>query len=128
MTDTEIEPGTINGYRCDRALSAPEDSCGLHTYVVHVDGGVTPMFLACRAEGVDPSEAKCKGRAVSLMYPSQPPPEWVVDEVKWEWFRPTSAEFNALDEASREHVQKGGVLLRPLTDAGRQAIREAVAR
>jgi hypothetical protein len=44
--------GEINGWTCDQ--------CGETTYVVHVADGVTPMFLACRAEGVEPAEAKCK--------------------------------------------------------------------
>ncbi len=50
----------VNGWTCD--------TCGETTYCVHVDDGVTPMFLACSAESL------------------------------------------------------GGLLLRPLTEAGRQAL------
>lgn len=110
-----VQPGTINGYRCD--------ACGLHTFIVHVQDGVTPMFLACRAEGVEPDEATCKGRAVSLMYPDEPPPVRIVEAVAWEWYSPDPIELADLEPESREHVRKGGLLLRPLTDAGRAALR-----
>lgn len=111
-----IGPGSINGWRCDR--------CTRHTYAVHVDAGVTPIFLACRAEGVDPRLAECKGQAVSLMYPESPPPAHVVEAVAWEWYMPDATEAWYLDDDTREHVDKGGLLLRPLTDAGRAALPE----
>lgn len=109
-------PGDINGWRCD--------ACGEITYCVHVSEGVTPMFLACRAEGVDPSQAKCKGRGVSLMYPRRPAPPHVLQAVAWEWFRPTGKAYKKLDAGMREHVDMGGLDLRPLTAAGRNRLGE----
>jgi hypothetical protein len=108
--------GEINGWTCDY--------CGQTTYCVHVDDGVTPMFLACRAEGVEPNEAKCKGMGRSLMYPPAPPPPHVLAAVRWEWYEPDRFERARLDPISGEleHVEKGGLLLRSLTDAGRELI------
>ncbi|HEU4975273.1 MAG TPA: hypothetical protein VFT50_09305 [Baekduia sp.] len=107
----------INGWTCD--------ACGQTTYVVHVDEGVTPMFLACRAEGVDPREATCKGMGQSLMYPRTAPPPHVLAAVAWEWYQPDAAELRALrqfEPQTAEHVERGGLLLRKLTDAGRASL------
>lgn len=103
----ETKPGDINGWYCGQ--------CGLHTYVVHVDPGVTPMFLGCcRASG------GCKGPGISLMYPTAPPPEHVKLSVKHEWYKP--GKRARLSPEEREHVKKGGLLLRELTDAGRKLL------
>lgn len=104
----------VNGWTCD--------ACGETTYIVHVEEGVTPMFLACRAEGVEPDEARCKGTGRSLMYPPPPVPRFVIAAVRWEWYRPDDAEMRALEAGAFEHVRKGGALLRPLTNAGRVAL------
>lgn len=109
--------GRINGWQCD--------TCHEVAYCVHVHNGVTPMFLACRAEGVDPEEAKCKGTGKSLWYPSDPPPPHVIDAVQWEWYTPTPAELRVRSQGDREHVRKGGVLIRPLTDEGRRLLNAA---
>lgn len=106
--------GEINGWRCD--------TCGQVTYAVHVDDGVTPMFLACRAEGLDPRQARCKGMGQSLMYPPPPVPEHVVKAVAWEWFRPGRRALKRMDAGMRDHIERGGLDLRPLTDAGREAL------
>lgn len=100
--------GEINGWRCDE--------CGHHTYVVHVDDGVTPMFLACRAT------AGCKGTGVSLMYPAPPVPQHVIDAVAWEWFKPTRRAVRRMEPEMRQHIEMGGLELRRLTDAGREAL------
>lgn len=100
--------GEINGWRCDH--------CGHHTYVVHVDDGVTPMFLACRAT------AACKGTGTSLMYPPPPVPQHVIEAVEWEWFKPTPRAVRRMEPAMRDHIQKGGLELRRLTDAGRAVL------
>jgi hypothetical protein len=113
MEMSEDNQGRINGWACDE--------CGRITYVVHVDSGVTPMFLACRAEGVEPDEASCKGRGVSLMYPDESPPQHVLDAVKWEWYRPT--DLSPLSPEMRDHIEKGGVALRSLTAAGRALLK-----
>lgn len=117
------ERGEVNGYRCDR--------CGRHTYVVHVDGGVTPMFLACRADGEPPA---C-GTGTSLMYPRPPIPAHIRAAVAFEWYSPGASELKRLrrrarqrgDDGTVEHVELGGLLLRPLTDAGRQALEDGAA-
>lgn len=118
--------GAINGWRCDgKGHRAGEDrapKCGRITYAIHVDEGVTPMFLACRAEGVEPDDAECKGMGTSLMYPSAPPPDDVLDAVAWEWYAPDDREKKAMDAAVRAHVENGGLLLRQLTDEGRGLI------
>jgi hypothetical protein len=106
--------GDVNGYFCKE--------CGEHTFVVHVDDGVTPMFLACRASG---DVEACKGMGTSLMYPEPPIPDYVLDRVGWEWYRPDEAELRGMDEGMREHIERGGVALRPLTTAGTAALGEA---
>jgi hypothetical protein len=103
--------GEINGWRCA--------DCGAHTYVVHVDDGVTPMFLACRAtEG-------CKGTGVSLMYSRPPVPQHVIDAVEWEWFRPQDRAVRRMEAGMRDHIKRGGLDLRRLTDAGRTELAAA---
>lgn len=94
-----------------------------HGYVVTIDAdeGVTPMFLACRVKG-DPTDPQndCKGRMHSMMYPAEPwPPEdgygnQIPTEPTWEWYGPTPDEVKRADDATREHVRKGGLLLRKL--------------
>lgn len=101
--------GAVNGWRCDK--------CGRHTVAVHVDAGVTPMFLACRASG----EPNC-GRAVSTGYRTS----YVLStEIGWEWYRPGPTE-RRLSPDERAHVAQGGLLLRALTDAGRAALEDGV--
>ena len=99
--------GAINGYACD--------ACGQLTIIRHVDEGVTPMFLACRAEGLDPREATCKGQAVSLMYPPGDPPS----PPTWEWYKPSPEALKRMkrkDPAMYEHIRKGGLELRKIVD------------
>ena len=109
--------GRCNAYWCD--------SC--HGYIVTVDRdeGVTPMFLACRVKG-DPRAPgnPCAGQMRSMMYPKQPWPATdgygnaIPTTPTWEWYAPDAAERAALDDASLEHVEKGGLLLRQI---GRKA-------
>ncbi len=86
--------GRVNGYVCD--------SCGGKTVTIHRDEGVTPMFIGCRAL------PGCQGRAVSLMYTSNP--AWELPEPKWEWYRPESTRHLSAEVA--DHVRRGGLLLR----------------
>lgn len=102
------ERGEVNGWRCD--------NCARTMYAIHVHDGVTPMFLGCR------QTVACHGMGVSLMYPPPPVPPPVLGEIKWEWYRPDDAERNRLDPQSSDHVEKGGLLLRDLTDEGRRLI------
>lgn len=117
--------GRINAWECKPPVYHPDvEVCGLHTYCVHVHHGVTPMFLACRASGHEPDseENTCKGQAVSLTYPESMPPRHAIESVKWEWYKPEDDEFAQLDDGSRQHVEMGGLLLRPLTDVGREIL------
>ena len=104
--------GEVNGWACD--------TCGESTYVVHVDDGTTPMFLGCRA-----SAGVCPGRGVSMMYPRGPVPDHVRRAVAWEWYEPGDRERRRLrrrEPETYQHVEMGGLLLRPLTRAGRDAL------
>lgn len=92
----------INAYHCQK--------CGRNTVTIDVDPGVTPMFLGCRrTEG-------CTGSAVSSGYPEAKPPQHVLDHLDWEWALPTGFEYARLDAAMRDHVDQGGLVLRPRTD------------
>lgn len=118
------QAGEINGWVCN-GLGNHEGQypCEGITYAIHVDEGVTPMFLACRAEGKEPEDAQCTGTAVSIMYPPPPVPESVIEAVAWEWYMPDAEEKATLGEAMLDHVEKGGLMLRKLTDAGREALK-----
>lgn len=101
----------INGWHCD--------VCGQVTVVVHVDLGVTPMMLKCRAT------AGCGALARSLGYPPFAPPAAVLDAVELEWALPTVTQMKAWKRAHDPmyaHVLAGGLVLRPLTDAGRAVL------
>lgn len=103
--------GSINAWECP--------VCGHLTVAVHVDEGVTPMFLGCRRK------PGCTGRAVSSGYPSLPVPERIRLLCAWEWFRPSATQmkrYRREDPAMFQHCAQGGLELRPLTDAGRRAI------
>lgn len=101
--------GEVNGWVCQR--------CGQGTYAIHVDDGVTPMFLACRATD------NCGGRGTSLMYPPDPPSH-VLQAVAWEWYMPDKAEQRAIvDPNLLEHISKGGLRFRELTEAGRTVLK-----
>lgn len=99
----ETRVGAINAYCCD--------DCGGYTVTRDVDPGVTPMFLACRADGQE--DSGCRGRAVSLGYPKGPPPEWL-PEVAWEWYAPLQGDPLLVHPEMRDHAQRGGLFLRPV--------------
>lgn len=92
-------PGAINAYICAK--------CGALTVVRHVDAGVTPMFLACRRP------SGCDEMARSAGYPPNPPQK-VIDAVRWEWYRPDHTEFDKLDQVMKDHIKRGGLILRPV--------------
>lgn len=103
-----IEAGAINAWNCP--------DCKRNTVAIHVDEGVTPMFLRCRrTEG-------CNGMASSAMYPDPPIPEHIIDALEWEWYKPADADLQSLDSEMRDHVDRGGLILRPLSDAGRALV------
>jgi hypothetical protein len=88
--------GRENPYVCQ--------SCGKLTTTVHVDDGVTPFMLNCRAT------PGCKGMSYSSFYPKGPRPAHVPPPA-WEWYRP--ADDQPLKDWEADHVAQGGVLLRP---------------
>lgn len=103
-----IGPGRINGWICDK--------CHEVTYAIHLDEGVTPFYLGCRVTD------GCKGLAESLFYPDSRPPPHVIAEVKWEWYEPNNVRYQTLNENEKDHVDKGGLLIRELTEAGRKLL------
>lgn len=80
--------------------------CGQHTICVDVDRGVTPFMLRCRASD------GCDGMATSAFYPDYAIPPGVP---RWEWYRPGRLHRLFISRWEREHVKKGGLLLRPRT-------------
>lgn len=111
------------------ALNAWFDpECGQATFAIQVAHGVTPMFLACRATD------GCPGTAASLMYPWERTATYsrtredgtispqVAERVRWEWYRPDGQAILELPREAREHVGQGGLLLRPITDRGRELL------
>jgi hypothetical protein len=93
--------GSINAWKCD--------TCGRLTVARHVDDGVTPMFLACRASG---EVGTCDGRAVSAGYPPPPIPSHITDRLEWEWYTPSKRELRRLDVGMQDHVRNGGLVIR----------------
>ncbi len=99
-----------------------------HGYVicVHVDDGVTPMFLACRVKGEPRTPGNdCKGMMRSMMYPPEPWPDEddygnpIPTEPTWEWYKPDNLQLammrqeqGADAQATIDHVLEGGLLLR----------------
>lgn len=84
--------GKKNIYTCDK--------CFGHIVTVDVDQGVTPFMLKCRAT------LFCDGVMQSSMYR-------VFDQrmkAAFEWYRPCVLEL--VPENARDHVAKGGLLLR----------------
>lgn len=109
--------GSVNAWQCDE--------CRAYLVAIHVVEGVTPMFLACRAI-VDAGRG-CGGRGTSLGYPSPPVPEKFLSAVEWEWTLPSTTERKRWRRENPEmldHVNRGGLVLRPLSDAGRRLLEQ----
>ncbi len=89
--------GYKNIYTCQK--------CGGQTVTIDIDEGVTPFMLRCRATG---EEGDCDGMAQSCMYrvPANSP------EPQWEWFTPRGFEYRELSPQMKEHVDKGGLVIR----------------
>lgn len=92
------DAGAYNAYRCP--------VCEMYTVVVHADKGVTPMFLACRAT------ENCEGMGVSIGYPKGKIPDKLKAACRFEWYRPDHQEWLGYEPSIREHVSRGGLLLR----------------
>lgn len=85
----------INVYICE--------VCAGHTVTIDREPGVTPFMLRCRAT------KDCGGSAFSQFYsvPQDLTPSY-------EWRKPTKTEYFQQDKETREHVDKGGLLVYPL--------------
>jgi hypothetical protein len=91
MSNNNDSKPRINSYDCPRGHS---------TVTIDVDEGVTPMFLNCRT-------VNCGLQARSSFYhvPVGLKPEF-------EWYKPT--DIKKLNPAEKEHVNKGGLLIRKI--------------
>lgn len=107
--------GSENVWTCEQ--------CGARLVCVHRDEGTTPFFMRC-----DPKRTPrgCGGRMLSAGYPDGPRPPHIGAPTH-EWYKPTPAELDAECAKEdrfhgkwlREHVQLGGLLIRPIaTPAG----------
>ena len=95
--DQSSEPhGKRNIYVCEQ--------CFGHVVTVDLVEGVTPFMMECRAT------AGCKGAMQSSFYR-------VFDQrmkPAFEWYKPDAAEMATLKPWSKEHVDKGGLLIRQI--------------
>lgn len=88
----------INMYTCT--------SCSRFIVTVDRVEGTTPMMLACRAM------PGCQGMSYSAFYRVRP--GLVPDH---EWYRPEGAEYDALNDAMKQHVDMGGLDIRRIGEA-----------
>ena len=85
----------INCYVCNK--------CGWLHWTIDREPGVTPGMIRCRRP------PQCDGLAWSAWYRvRQDDGSWV----DWEWYRPGKTELCRFDAATREHIAKGGLILR----------------
>lgn len=82
-----------NVYVCDENASHRQVTVDIHR-------GVTSFLKKCPVKG-------CSGIGTSSMY-------IVVDdaEPEWEWFRPSRDEYKGLNPEMKEHVIRGGLMIR----------------
>lgn len=94
-TEQQSMIGRVNVYICG--------TCRFATVTIHRDDGVTPFMIPCQ-------HANCGKPSYSTFYraPTQLAPTH-------EWYVPGVEETAALGSATKEHVAKGGLLLRPIT-------------
>ncbi len=92
----------INVYVCPK--------CKGETITINAVDGLTPFLIKCRSVGGCHEEM-----AQSSFYR--------VDQnliPTYEWYRPDQAELAGLDEGVRDHVQRGGLILRRIDGAMRE--------
>lgn len=98
--------GQRNAYKCEK--------CGKEMVTVNLTDGVTPFIVKCRANW----PGQCGGMSQSRVYR--------IDQATpatWGWYRPNDTELDALEFATpgvKEHVAKGGLMLRKLDNAERE--------
>lgn len=110
MTDTTpTNVGRTNVYICEK--------CRYAGVTIDRDPGVTPVIIGCL------SRKKCDGRAYSTMYRAPTNLEPVA-----EWYRPSDEEIAGKSQSVKDHVSRGGLLLRLIqTSDERKMLDEAVS-
>lgn len=98
------QPPSFNSYICRRR---PQ-----HIIItIDIHSGVTPMFLACRADG-----DRCRSESISAGYPGGglgPIPDHLRDKPLFLWYRPDEEEFRKEPPEVRGHVMQGGLIIKP---------------
>jgi hypothetical protein len=97
--------GKINVYVCPQ---------GHRTVTIDAVEGVTPFMIRCR----NWPAGGCDDMAQSSFYRV----DQNAERPDWEWHKPNEAELNKLDEATAEHVRRGGLLLRKLDPIRRDSL------
>lgn len=87
--------GKKNRYVCN--------CCQGEIVTIDIDGGVTPYLLLCRAT------PGCRGAMLSQWYQGAESLE-----PGWEFYHPEPEEYSRLARNYKEHVDKGGLLLREI--------------
>jgi len=91
-------------------------TCRYAAVTVHRDDGVAPFMIPCI------SRTSCKGLAQSTFYQVHTDLEPI-----GEWYYPAKEELAGKDEATKQHVKNGGLLLRPIqTSAEKKKLGQAV--
>ena len=103
----------IQGYRCDR--------CDLVLATVDRHPGYSPRFVD-HAKVLD---TRCPGTFISFGYPDEDLPTGAAPA--FEWFRPSEVALGELGDEFIDHVMRGGLILRPNTEAPASAL-EGVIR
>lgn len=109
--------GRLNVYTCE---------AGHEVVTIDRDPGVTPSGMLCRhteTRGFPAVEVQCELRARSAFYRV---PDGLV--AAFEWYRPDDEERRRLNPYQAEHVDRGGLLLRPITAATAQVDTDQTAR
>lgn len=88
--------GRKNAYECEK--------CGSYIVTIDRDPGVTPFMVKCE---------NCGGMAKSKFYRVQ---DWL--EPTHEWYRPAS--LAGIAEGYYDHLERGGLILRPIGENGWQ--------
>lgn len=102
--------GKLNAYTCQ---------AGHVTFTIDRDAGVTPAGMPCpyeQARGFPAVTIVCELHARSAWY-RLPDGDW---QPTHEWYRPDDDERRTLDAYQADHVNRSGLLLRPI-EAGRPA-------
>lgn len=105
MAPEPADPDRVNIYACE--------TCGGYTMTIDLHRGTTPFTIYCRASG---KVGDCPGLATSWGYPPDRPIPAHLPAPAWEWYRPTGEEYERLTPEMQEHVNKGGLDIRPRKD------------